>query len=139
MKLTIHIIAFVMFTLSTVITNAGGGGCPAFNAGMVDSAFLATEFNQEEPVEGYAVDHPDLPFLFCEFVNDDGGYYVVFVGYNDKEPPGNKVHLYARSPSIRDTLLRTYLYHLSEEEMRACRKQVVSSFVWKQYCMPLMQ
>jgi hypothetical protein len=140
MRSSIQIIAgLALISLTVATAHARGGNCPAFNTGMVDSAFLATEFNQEEPVEGFAVDHSDLPFLFCEFVNEDGGYFAVFVGYNYKEPAGNKLHLYARSPRVRNTLLRTYLYHVSDAELRACRAQVVASFVWKRYCLPLMQ
>lgn len=140
MKLNTKVIfGILLIVFSSVPIHSIAGGCPAFTSDMVDAAFLATEYNQEEPVEGMAVDHPDLPFLFCEFVNNDDGYYVVFVGHNNKEPVGNKAHLYARSPRVRNTLLRTYLYHLSGAELHACRAQVVASFVWKQYCVPLMQ
>ena len=140
MKLNIKVIAsLLLISMIFVPIHAIARGCPAFTSSMIDGAFLATEYNQEEPVSGIAVDYPYIPGLFCEFVNQDGGYYVVFVGYHDSDVnPGNKAHLYARSPRVRNTILRTYVYDLSEAEMHACRAQVMGSFVWKQYCRPLM-
>jgi len=121
-------------------TYAASGGCPAFTAGMVDAAMLATQYNQEGPVDGLAVDSPTEPIIYCRFVNEDWGYFEVFVGYyEDEEIQGNEARLYGRSPLPRDTLMTTRVFPLSKAALYACRAQVLKSVVWKNYCRSLMQ
>jgi hypothetical protein len=137
MKFTIQIIAVALFTLSAVSAYAD---CPAFTAGMVDATMLATQHNQEESVDGLAVDLPTEPLIYCRFVNKDWGYFEVFVGYyEDEEIQGNEARLYGRSPLPRDTLMTTRVFPLSEADLHTCRAQVLKSHVWKNFCRSLMQ
>ena len=133
----------LLFALLVAPINVYANGCPAFTSSMIDAAFLATEYSQVDPVVGEANDSPNAPSIFCEFTNDDDGYFVVFVGYEDDfEPPGNIAHLIGSSPVNAlpefDTYMRTLVPNLTEAEVRACRAQVLASFTWKQHCKALM-
>jgi hypothetical protein len=137
---TLLISGLLLIGLIISPTNAGAGHCPAFTSSMIDTAILATEYNQEEPIEGFAEDYPAEPYIFCVFYNEDWGYFSVFVGfYEDEEREGNEAYVFGRSPIWRDTILQTHVYGLSKAEMRACRAQVTASFVWKKYCKPLIE
>ena len=111
---------------------AGGGGCPAFTSAMVDAAWLAIEYSQPEPPVGGAIDNPSVPTIGCQLTNDVGNQFSVGVGSGVALLEGNA----ANSPV--PTLLRTRVDNLTKAEQHACRAQVLSSFVWNQYCKPVL-
>jgi hypothetical protein len=128
-------ILFIIF-IAMPINAAVAASCPAFTAGMVDAAMMATDYSQPEPVTGIALDSPSEPRLFCEFLNNEPGYFLIFVGDGEATVEGN-------SPSLDRpefaTVMRTRVLNLSRAEQIACRKEVLKSFVWNQYCKPLME
>lgn len=114
---------------------ANGGGCPAFNAGMVDAAMLTADLSQIDPLEGFAEDSPMDGTIACGWVADGDGAFIVEVGNGEAQVIG-----LAPTPGDGETgKLRTAVFDLTPAEQHACRAQVLRSFVWQQYCKPLMQ
>ena len=64
------IAGLLLLALITATAHARGGGRPAFTAGTVDAAMRANQYNQEEPVDGLAVDLPAEPLIYCRLVNE---------------------------------------------------------------------
>ena len=120
------ILFFIFITMP--INAAVAAGCPAFNGGMIDAAMMATYYSQPEPVIGVAEDSKTESYIYCEWVNDDEGEFLVSVGDGEAE-------LYGRSFS---TDVRTRVFNLSAADLKACRKEVLDSFVWQQHCAALM-
>jgi len=113
----------------------GNGGCPAFNASMVDAAMLAADLSQVDPLFGGAEDSPKDASIMCWWAADGGGGFVVEVGNGEAQVIG-----LAPTPGDGETgKLRTAVFDLSQAQQHACRAQVLQSFVWKQYCKPFLQ
>ena len=64
---------------------ADGGGCPAFNAGMVDAAMLATDYSQQNPLIGGAEDSPADASIVCYWETDADASFFVRVGICEGE------------------------------------------------------
>ena len=125
----------VLFSLSFGSGHAvarGNGGCPALTSAMVDAAWLAIDYSQPEPPFGGAVDDPSEPRIACQLTNDAGNVFIVGVadGVAGVEGRSNQVDT--------PTLLRTRVDNLTKAEAHACRAQILASFVWSQYCEPLL-
>jgi hypothetical protein len=99
---------------------------------MVDAAWLAVEYSQAEPPVGGAIDDPSVPTIGCQLTNDIGNQFRVIVAGGDASVEGNAEN------SPVPTLLRTAVGNLTKAEQHACRAQVLSSFVWNQYCKPVL-
>ena len=124
-------------TLFSVLSVSGpamarGGGCPAFTSAMVDAAWLAIDYSQPEPPFGGAIDNPSEPRIGCQLTNDAGNVFTVGVddGVAGVEGRSNQFDT--------PTLLRTRIENLTKGEAHACRAQILASFVWSQYCEPLL-
>lgn len=115
--------------VSIPVTVSADGVCPAFNASMVDAAFMAIEFSQDVPLEGNATDSPTEGVTFCNLITDSGSSLFIFVGNGEAQVIGN-------GPT--GTLLRSAVFDISLTEQRACRAQVLQSFAWKQHCVPFL-
>ena len=126
--MTSRTILFFIF-IALPVNAAIAGSCPAFNGGMLDAAMMATYYSQPEPVIGVAADSKTESYIYCEWVNGDEGEFLVSVGDGEAE-------LYGKSYS---TDLRTRVFNLSADDLKACRKEVLDSFVWQQHCAALMQ
>ena len=116
-----------------------GGGCPAFNAGMVDATMLIAELTA--PPEGFARDSAKEGTIYCQWFGDLPGAGIpgmFFVRVRD-----GTADLTGFGPIWGSTIifptLRTAVFDLSIEQQHACRAQVLKSFVWQQYCKPLME
>jgi len=114
----------------------GAGGCPAFNASMVDAAMMATDLSQTDPLEGFAEDSPKDGTIICAWVTDATASFYVAVGVED-----GVAQVFGTKPGAipwEEGQLRTAVFDLSPEQQHACRAQVLQSFVWKQYCKPML-
>lgn len=128
---------------------ADGGGCPAFNAGMVDAAMLATDYSQQNPLIGGAEDSPADASIVCFWETDADASFFVRVGICEGECGSGagkgEAQIIGISPddlapgADYATLLRTRVFNLTRAQQKACRAQVLRSFVWQQYCKPLME
>ena len=126
-----------------------GGGCPAFNSGMVDAAMMATDYSQQDPLIGGAQDSPAAASIVCFWETDADASFFVRVGICEGECGSGagkgEAQIIGISPDDLapgvdySTLLRTRVFNLSRAQQHACRAQVLQSFVWQQYCKPLMQ
>jgi len=134
--ITTKTFALLTLTLIAVPTySENGGGCPAFNAGMVDAAILATDFSQTGPLNGFAVDSPNDASIVCGWVTETDSGFWVQVEDGVAQVIGN-----ALPPGPDETgKLRIAVFDLSVAQQRACRAQVLKSFAWQQLCKPLMQ
>lgn len=112
-------------------TMARGGGCPVFTSEMVDAAFLAIDYSEENPPLGGAIDDPREPRIGCVLTNDAGNQFRVGVG-------DGEAGVEAFDTAVTDTTLRTKRFNLSPGESHACRAQILGSFVWREYCKPLL-
>jgi hypothetical protein len=100
---------------------------------MVDAAWLAINYSQPEPPVGGAIDEPSEPRISCQLTNDVGNQFTVVVengvalvqGHGENEP-------------FSPALLRTRVDGLTKGEEHACRAQILASFVWSQYCRPVL-
>ena len=110
---------------------ARGGGCPALTSAMVDAAWLAFEYSQPEPPVGGAIDDPSEPIIGCQLTSEVGEQVTVSVGDGEALLFGHGQN----SPT--PTYLRTRVFNLTRSEQHACRAQVLTSFVWSQYCKPV--
>jgi len=149
-NITIKSFALLLFTLIAVPAHAAdGGGCPAFNAGMVDAAMLATDYSQQNPLIGGAEDSPADASIVCYWETDAEASFFVRVGICEGECGSGagkgEAQIIGISPddlapgADYSTLLRTRVFHLTRAQQHACRAQVLRSFVWQQYCKPLME
>ena len=149
-NISIKSFAVLSFTLIAVPAYAAeGGGCPAFNAGMVDAAMLATDYSQQNQLIGGAEDSPADASIVCFWETDADASFFVRVGICEGECGSGagkgEAQIIGISPDDLapgvdySTLLRTRVFNLTPAQQRACRAQVLQSFVWKQYCKPLMQ
>ena len=151
MKILQIITAVLLLPLTFIGSQAyaeDGRGCPVFNASMVDAAMLATEYSQSEPVFGWAEDSPKDAYIYCLWSAEPGSIFFVRVGICEEACGSGdgkgEGHLMGKSPDGTNpspdyhTLLRTRVFNLSPAQQHACRAQVLQSFVWKQYCKPLL-
>ena len=134
----LQIIAAVLLLPLTFIGDQAyaedGRGCPVFNASMVDAAMLAADLSQVDPLLGGAEDSPVDASIMCWWAADGGGGFVVEVGNGEAQVIG-----LAPTPGDGETgKLRTAVFDLSPAQQHACRAQVLQSFVWKQYCKPML-
>jgi hypothetical protein len=150
MKLKILLIAgLLLFALIALPAYASGGNCPAFNSSMIDAAFLATDFSQQNPLVGSAEDSPADARIACYLETDAEAVFLLFVGICEGECGAGagkgEAQLIGLSPDDMapgadySTQLRTRVFSLTRAEQHACRAQVLASFTWNQHCKPLMQ
>ena len=130
-----------IFSISSEVAAQKYGGCPAFNSAMVDSTFMAINYSPSpfRDPEVYVVDNPEAPELWCTITDPEdsrGEQFFVRVVGEEFEGEGGVAHLFGRSDHYGDTLLRTRLADLTEQEMQACSSEVKKSFVWNRYCSP---
>jgi len=113
------------------------GGCPAFNASMVDAAMLAADLSQIDPLVGAAQDSPKDGTIICYWETNvsDGlkGWFYVQVEDGVAQVIGNEPYATSEVATAR-----TAVFDLSPAQQHACRAQVLKSFVWQQYCKPLL-
>ena len=149
-NISIKSFAVLSFTLIAVPAYAAeGGGCPAFNAGMVDAAMLATDYSQQNPLIGGAEDSPADASIVCFWETVADASFFVRVGICEGECGSGagkgEAQIIGISPddlapgADYSTLLRTRVFNLTRAQQQACRAQVLRSFVWQQYCKPLME
>lgn len=112
--------------------------CPAFTTEMVDAAAMAFSLYPGIDVDTVE-DNPSVPSISCilreegagaRFVVDvnssgDGDVHVQGIGRME-DTPDYDTHLFSGADE------------LSLTEISACRKLVLKSFVWKNYCAPAL-
>ena len=146
--MNIRTILFLVF-IAVPVYATGDGNCPAFNAGMVDAAMMATDYSQQDPVVGGAGDSPADASIVCGWEAEPGSFFFVRVGICEETCGSGygkgEAELIGNSPTSPGpgpdyaTQLRTRVFNLTPAQQRACRAQVLQSFVWKQYCKPFLQ
>jgi len=150
MKPRIPFIAgLLLLALIVLPANATAGGCPAFNSSMIDAAFLAIDYSQQNPLIGSAEDSPADASIACYLETDAEAVFLLFVGICEGECGAGagkgEAQLIGLSPDDMapgadySTQLRTRVFSLTRAEQQACRAQALASFTWNQHCKPLMQ
>ena len=149
MKPRIPFIAgLLLLALIVLPAYAVAGGCPAFNSSMIDAAFLAIDYSQQNPLVGTAEDSPADASINCYLQTDADAVFLLRVGICEGECGAGagkgEAQIIGLSPDDMapgadySTQLRTRVFSLTRAEQQACRAQVLASFTWKQYCKPLM-
>jgi hypothetical protein len=133
-----------LLALTFISGPAVAAGCPAFTAAMVDSAWLGIDFSQTDPiVEFTVVDDEFEPRVLCAITNDEGNEFAVRVQFEDAVTGFAEIDAKRRSHINNGLggvtqLLRTKVFDLTSTELHMCRAEVLASFVWNQYCEPLL-
>ena len=125
---------------------AGRSGCPAFNSSMVDAAALASRISGSLPgvfVDGFAEDEPETPLIICQFGFSSSfsgvrGAFAVRVGVTEDGMQAELSGFHDTDFEER-TLLETFITNLTIGQLHACRAEVLQSFVWNQYCAPMLE
>jgi hypothetical protein len=135
------VIVLALLLVSPAAFAGNGGGCPAFNAGMLDATMLVAELWQIEPPEGFAGDSPKEGTIYCQWFGDLPGAGIAGMFFVRVEDGTAEVTGFGPigPQTIRFPTLRTAVFNLSIDQQHACRAQVLKSFVWQQYCKPLME
>jgi len=110
--------------------------CPAFTPAMIDAAAMA--FRLWQGVGVRAEDDPTIPTISCHLTEGGINHFVLEVnlsGLNSAFVYGE--HQAEGDPNF-DTELYSYAEDLSLGQMNACRRAVLKSFVWKNYCAPAL-
>lgn len=112
--------------------------CPAFNTGMVDAAAMA--FGLSSFVTTVSVsDDSATPSLSCRLEYAPSGNYFE-VDVNASQP--DEAHVIGQHMEEADAPHSAQLFsfreNLSSAEKSACRKDVLKSFVWTNYCAPAL-
>ena len=97
---------------------------------------LATGLSQAGPPEGFAEDSPQDGTIICAWVTEEPSSFYVAVGVED-----GVAQVFGTKPGAdpwAEGQLRTAVFDLSQQQRHACRAQVLKSFVWNQYCKPLL-
>lgn len=139
---------FLPMALVIAPTSASAGGCPAFNSSMIDAAFLAIDYSQQDPLVGAADDSPSDASVVCYLETDAEATFFVRVGICEGvcgagEGKGEATVIGLSPDDMApgadySTQLRTRVFSLTWAEQQACRAQVLASFTWKQHCKALM-
>ena len=109
--------------------------CPAFTAAMVDATMMAADISGPlHPDESsVATDDASAGHIGCFLKTDNSDTFEVYVTPDD-------ILLVA---SYAGATLRTRIFLDGAElftptELHGCRSEVLKSFVWNQYCAPLV-
>ncbi len=125
--------ALIMSIVGVPALTAGAVDCPAFTSEMVDAALLSMNIDGDSVTTniGLVFDDRAVPEIFCTFT--DIPLTRVFVVFADALGAGVGVGL----PSV-NFVQHVVLSPLTDQEVRACRSEVLRSFTWKQYCAPVL-
>ena len=141
MKTPVLICSIFALAVTAAITkseNAIADSYPAFTAAMVDAAAMAFGLTPFAYSEATAGDDPDAPSIFCTIAPSSGDNKFE-LDVNDSVPVSAHVHgVHKEEGGDLNTELFSYVEDLSLSQMRACRKVILKSFVWKNYCAPAL-
>ena len=114
--------------------------CPAFTSSMVDAAAMAFGLFPGGYTSVTAEDDPTIPMIYCNIVGSptvftfsaevnysDPNFAIAFGKGAQEDTPSYDARLYSGAED------------LSIAEMRACRVEILKSFVWKNHCAPFLQ
>ena len=104
--------------------------CPAFTAGMIDAAALTMRINNSLFVDT-ALDDSNTPEIVCHIGGESDATLSVEVNSGSSHEP--RVTGFLIDTEGRTTL-EASASGLSVHQETACRKEVLRSFIWKQYC-----
>ena len=130
MKTTIFkALALGLLSYAWVSGAAAANNCPAFNAGMVDATYMATDVSG--PLDSVnAVDDPSSGTISCDIVTDNFDTFEVLVTPDDTRLVGTHANTQLRTvvgPAANGP-------QLTLGELHACRGEVLQSFPWTQHC-----
>ena len=114
----------------------GSANCPAFTTEMVDAAAMA--YGLGPGVTGTAGDDPATPSIFCHL---EGVPYPISFKVEVNYSADDAIVIgrgLTEAELLLDTRLFSYAEQLTLSEKHTCRAAVQSSFVWKNYCAPLL-
>ncbi len=96
--------------------------CPVFNTSMVDAVASQIQLIRERFAGGVASDDQDTGELFCD---------IFFTGSR-----GGRIFIQIQSLGRARVISQggAQAINLSVDELRACREEVLQSFVWNRYC-----
>ncbi|MGB5179494.1 MAG: hypothetical protein WBP44_12275 [Gammaproteobacteria bacterium] len=146
MKLSAQLYSLIALTISAGIfqaDNCYAGNktpCPAFNTGMVDAAAMAFGLSPGAYTSIAVENDPTLPMIYCKIIGAPTSFvFRADVNYSDP----NYAEVFGKGSIEDDPDYDTRLYsdalQLSPAQMRACRTEILKSFVWKNYCAPALQ
>ena len=127
----------VMFP-SDDIKADGVSACPAFTSAMVDAAALASHLWSPRAFVN-AEDDPTTPSIFCHIAECEscGNDFIVEVNFlNPGQASVSAVGAAEGGTYPYDTQLLIGSEQLSLGQIQACRKVILKSFVWNNYCAP---
>lgn len=126
-------IGFLSHTLFSGPADAADSACPVFTSAMIDAtAMVAGLLDVQEPV---AIRDESKPTdLFCVFFTNSGdGAFLISVGLGEARVFGaTDEATYRDDESIAES------NSLTPQQEQDCRKQVLQSFVWNQFCAPFL-
>ena len=144
MKASIVLYSLISLTMSVSIIQAdnsfagGKTSCPAFNSGMVDAAAMAFGLYPGGYSSIVVEDDPTIPVIYCNMLGSPSPLIEFRADVNYSEPNYAEVRgegIVEDDPNY-DTFLNSAAGQLSKAQMRACRAEILKSFVWKNYCAP---
>ena len=141
MKTPVLICSIFALAVTVTITkpeNAIADSCPAFTAAMVDAAAMAYGLDSNAHSNTVAGDDPDVPSIFCTIDSSVGlNKFEVEVNYSVSVSAFvSGQHEQEGGPLNAE--LSSWAENISLSQMRACRKVILKSFVWKNYCAPAL-
>lgn len=134
MKTTIFkALAFGLLSFAWISGAAAATNCPAWNAGMVDAAYMAIDLSGPlDSVE--AEDDPSTGNIRCFITTDEFNTLEIDVGVGEEGTALLEGHRNG-GPTLRTKAgLGTTGIALTPAELHACRGEVLQSFPWTQHC-----
>lgn len=119
--------------------NAIADSCPVFTAAMVDAAAMAFGLSPGGYSSIAVGDDPSIPMIYCKIVGSPPAFlFNVEVNYSSL----NYAIAYGQGANEDDPDYDARLFSVAEQlspaQMKACRKVILKSFVWKNYCAPAL-
>ena len=119
---------------------AMAGECPAFTVSMVDAAAMAFGLYRGEVTSIDVDDDPKLPGILCEMEGSIApNRFRIDVNWNYPDSAWVSGQHAMEDSRDYDTNLYSIADNLSPQELKACRDEILKSFVWVNYCAPALQ
>ena len=144
MKIPVLICSIFALAVTAAIIkseNAIAGGpsaCPAFTTGMIDAAAMAFGLSPGAGLSVAVEDDPNTPSISCIIVEALPNIFELEVNSSDPYSAFVRGQHAQEGGDNLNAELFSYGEQLSVGQMHACRAVILRSFVWKNYCAPLL-